>query len=41
MAQIGCFVPCKAATIPIRDRLLSRMGSSDDMEVRRCIPQIV
>ena len=32
MAQIGCFVPAKHATIPVRDRLLSRLGSSDDME---------
>lgn len=32
MAQIGSFVPCRRACIPIRDRLLSRMGSADDME---------
>ncbi|KAJ1417315.1 muts domain V-domain-containing protein, partial [Ochromonadaceae sp. CCMP2298] len=32
MAQIGCFVPAKHATLPVRDRLLSRLGSSDDME---------
>jgi len=32
MAQIGCFVPAIAATIPLRDRVLSRMGSSDDIE---------
>lgn len=32
MAQIGCFVPAQHATIPIRDRILSRLGTSDDME---------
>lgn len=32
MAQIGCFVPSRQATIPIRDRILSRLGTSDDME---------
>ena len=32
MAQIGCFLPVRAATIPLRDRILSRMGSTDDME---------
>ena len=32
LAQIGCFVPAQQATIPLRDRLLSRIGTSDDME---------
>lgn len=32
MAQLGCFVPAKHATIPLRDRLLSRIGSGDDIE---------
>lgn len=32
LAQIGCFVPAQHATIPLRDRLLSRIGTSDDME---------
>lgn len=32
MAQIGCFVTAKYASVPVRDRILSRMCSSDDME---------
>ena len=32
MAQIGCFVPARHATVPIRDRVMSRLGTSDDME---------
>lgn len=32
MAQIGCFVPARHATVPLRDRILSRLGTSDDME---------
>jgi DNA mismatch repair ATPase MutS len=32
MAQIGCFVPARAAVIPIRKRILSRIGTNDDME---------
>jgi DNA mismatch repair ATPase MutS len=32
MAQIGCFVPARHATIPVRDRILCRLGSSDDLE---------
>lgn len=32
MAQIGCFVPAKQAVVPIRDRLLSRIGNKDDLE---------
>lgn len=26
LAQIGCFVPAAHATIPLRDRILSRIG---------------
>ena len=32
MAQIGCFVPAAYAVIPVRDRILTRLGTSDDME---------
>ncbi|KAG5192158.1 muts protein 4 [Tribonema minus] len=32
LAQIGCFVPAAAARIPLRDRLLTRLATSDDME---------
>lgn len=32
MAQLGCFVPARHATIPVRDRLLSRIGCGDDIE---------
>lgn len=32
LAQIGCFVPAKLAIIPLRDRILSRLGSDDDIE---------
>ena len=32
MAQLGCFVPARHATIPLRDRFLSRIGSGDDIE---------
>jgi len=32
MAQIGCFVPARYATLAVRDRILSRIGTSDDME---------
>eukprot|EP01038_Epipyxis_sp_PR26KG_P013442 gene13442-18022_t len=32
MAQIGCFVPAIHATIPVRDRILTRIGTNDDME---------
>lgn len=32
MAQIGCYLPCAFASIPIRDRILSRIGTWDDLE---------
>ena len=28
----GCFVPCQHASIPIRNRIMSRIGNADDME---------
>ncbi len=31
MAQIGCFVPAKEATVPIVDAIFTRIGSSDDL----------
>ncbi|MBP5678746.1 MAG: DNA mismatch repair protein MutS [Bacilli bacterium] len=31
MAQMGCFVPCKEATIPIFDKIFTRIGASDDL----------
>ncbi len=31
MAQIGSYVPAKAATIGLTDRIFTRMGSSDDL----------
>ena len=31
MAQIGSFVPCSEANIPIRDRIFTRIGASDNL----------
>ncbi|WP_270171400.1 DNA mismatch repair protein MutS [Paenibacillus sp. SYP-B4298] len=31
MAQIGCFVPADAATIPLTDRIFTRIGAADDL----------
>ena len=31
MAQMGCIVPCKSATLPIFDKIFTRIGASDDL----------
>jgi DNA mismatch repair ATPase MutS len=32
LAQIGCFVPAEDCFLPVRQRLLSRIGTGDDIE---------
>ncbi|MCP8616441.1 DNA mismatch repair protein MutS [Salirhabdus salicampi] len=31
MAQVGCFVPCQRATLPIFDQIFTRIGAADDL----------
>lgn len=31
MNQIGCFVPCSSCTLPIFDKVFTRIGASDDL----------
>jgi len=31
MAQMGCFVPAAEATLPITDRVFTRVGASDNI----------
>lgn len=31
MAQIGCYVPCDSATLPVTDQIFTRIGAADDL----------
>ncbi|MCT2534604.1 DNA mismatch repair protein MutS [Aquibacillus koreensis] len=31
MAQVGCYVPCQSANLPIFDKIFTRIGAADDL----------